>query len=56
MQAVKIQGNNFCLEHLPLPSNGEEIKLATVSCKVFDEALLSAEISSCKIDNQVLYK
>lgn len=53
MQAVKIWGNNLCLEHLPLPSHEEGIKLATVSSKVFDEALLSTEVSFCKTDSQV---
>lgn len=53
MQAVKIQGNNLCLEHLPLPSHEEGIKLANVSSKVFDEASRSTEVSFCKIDSQV---
>lgn len=53
MQAVKIQANNLCLEHLPLPSNEEGIKLATVSSEVFVEALLSAEESLCKTGSQV---
>jgi len=56
MQAVKIQGNHLGLEHLPLPSNEDGIKLATVSSRVFDEALLSAEVSSCRKASHVAQK
>lgn len=56
MQAVNIQANNLCLEHIPLLSREVGIKLAVVSAKVFDEALLSPKVSSCKIDSQVSQK
>lgn len=54
MQAVQICGKNLHLQHLPLPSNEEGIKLATASFKVFDGALFSAETSSCKIEGHVI--
>lgn len=48
-----MQANNFCLKNLPLPSSEEGIKLAPASSEAFGETLLSAEVSSCKIDSQV---
>lgn len=44
-----MQANNFSSENLPLPSNEEGIKLALASSEACGEALLIAEVSSCKI-------
>lgn len=51
MQEVSCK--NFYLENLPLPSSEEGIKLAPASSEAFGEALLFAEVSSCKTDGQV---
>lgn len=50
---LKMQANNFCLENSPVPSSEEGIKLAPASSEAFGEALLFAEVSSCKIDGWV---